>query len=162
MIEVLVNDVTLEGLRRVKVVSDSPICAAEVFPSHLLPISLEGKTVNTWSDDLLGLHYLESTWACREAVLIRCEGWECPRPMVLWKLGPGERVSEVLNRMMVLFGDRFKAFPDYAFMKKLPKTIENGFEVADVMMIEAEWVPAGCIAICKGEHYGFEAMAVQE
>lgn len=162
MIEILINDVTPEGLRRVKVVSDAPIIPAELFPSHLLPYRLEGVDVHMRSDDVLGLHYLEGTWACREAVRICCEGWKCPREMVLWKLAPGERVSAVLTQMMALFGERFKCFPDYAFMKKLPKTIESGFEVADVIFSEADWVPAGCVAVCKGDHYELEAMALQK
>jgi hypothetical protein len=82
--------------------------------------------------------------------------------MVLWKLQPGERVSEVLGESLTLFYVQFKSFPDYGFMRKLPKTIENGFEVADVIFMEAEWVPAGCIAVCKGEQYECEAMAVQK
>jgi len=153
VIEVLVNDVTLEGMRRLKVVSDAcPI----VYP---VP---EGSTVRTWSDDLLGLHYLEATWACREAILIQCEGWKIARKMVLWKVASGERVSEVLMKMVALFGERYKCFPDYAFMKRMPKGIEHGFDVDDVVFCEAEWVPPGCIAVGKGEHYGFEAMALQE
>ena len=153
MIEVLLNDVTLEGNRRVKVVSDlSPI----PFPVK------EGACVRNWSDELLGLHYLEAVWACREAIRVRCEGWICARPVVLWKLEKGERVSLALEMIMVVFGGQFKSFPDYAFMKILPKGIENGFEVNDVMLLEAEWVPPGCIVVCKGDDYGFETLEVQE
>ena len=157
MIEVLLNDVTLEGMRRVKVVSDAPIDPATLtLPS---PFKGEGD-VRTWSDDLLGLHYLEATWACREAVKIRCEGWTCARNMVLWKLAQGERVSLALKQ--AVYAWRFKSFPAYAFMKTMPKTIENGFEAEEMVLFEAEWVPAGCIAICEGEHYGFEAVAMQK
>lgn len=153
MIEVLANEVTPEGMRFVKVVSDVapvPFCVPG------------GAIVSTWSDDALGLYYLVAEWACREAILIKCEGWPSPRPFVLWKLRKGERVSEALKKMVGTFGGRFKCFPDYAFMKRLPKGVEPGFEVDDVMFCEGEWVPPGCIAVCKGEQYGFEAMALQE
>lgn len=153
MIEVLVNDVTLEGMRYVKVVSD---IAPVPYP---IPA---GSIVQTWPDELLGLFYLEVMWPCREAVSIRCEGWPCAKPMVLWKLASGERVSDALKKALGVYAERFKSFPAYAFMKKLPKTIENGFEAEDMCLFEAEWVPAGCIAICEGEHYGFEAMAMQK
>jgi hypothetical protein len=156
VIEVLANDVTLEGMRRVKVVSDEPLEGITI--DCILP----GAHLSVWKDELLGLHYLEAIWTCREAIQIQLEGWTCPREMVLWKLLPGERVSEVLKEMVRLFGARFQSFPDYAFMRKLPKTIENGFEVNDVTLLEAEWVPAGCIAVGKGEQYGLEAMAMQE
>ena len=153
MIEVLVNDVTLEGMRRVKVVSDvAPV-------SYPLP---EESIVRTWSDDLLGLQYLEANWPCREAIQIRCEGRKATREMVLWKLAPGERVSQALKEALGVYAMRFKAFPAYAFLRKLPSTIENGFEAEEMCLFEAEWVPAGCIAICEGEHYGLEAMALQK
>src|SRR5690349_23268823 len=119
-------------MRRVKVVSDSPIDAGS-----LPVVTPAGTSMNTWSDDLLGLHYLEASWPCREAISIRCEGWPCAREMVLWKLAPGERVSEVLTKMEGLFGERFRTFPDYAFMRRLPKTVDHGFEVDDVTFCEA-------------------------
>lgn len=159
MIEVLANDVTLEGMRRVKVVCDEPIEGIRFSPLAYIPPDANQRG---WMDELLGLFYLEATWPCREAVSIQCEGWKRAREMVLWKLAPGERVSVVLTRMMGLFGERFKSFPDYAFMRRLPKTIEHGFEVTDVMFVEAQWMPPGCIAVGKGEHYGFEALALQK
>ncbi|RPI93054.1 MAG: hypothetical protein EHM40_11100 [Chloroflexi bacterium] len=145
MIEILIDDVTLDGMRRLKVLSDAPIL-------HEPPFFVAGvdRQFREWKDDALGLHYLEATWPCREAILLRCEGWIGPRPVVLWKLKPGERVSEVVTNVMVLHHEAFGCFPDYAFMWKLPKTIEDGFEVADVMFFAADWVPPGCIAVCNG------------
>jgi hypothetical protein len=159
MIEVLVNDVTLEGLRRVKVVSDEPIDGTALPPPAAI---LPGAHLRTWSDELLGLFYLEATWECREAISILCDRWKCARPMVLWKLRPGERVSVALKEALAVYAMRFKSFPTYAFLRKLPSTIEDGFEVDDMCLFEAEWVPVGCIAICEGEHYGLEAMAMQK
>jgi hypothetical protein len=159
VIDVLLNDVTLEGLRRVKVVSDEPIDGTALPPpADILP----GAHLRIWSDELLGLHYLEATWECREAISILCDGWKCARPMVLWKLRPGERVSVALKEALAVYAVRFKSFPAHAFMRKLPSTIEDGFEVDDMCLFEAEWVPPGCIAICEGEHYGLEAMALQK
>jgi len=181
LIEVLANDVTLEGTRRVKVVSDAPL---DPYPPALSPfvVQIEKGSHRTWCDELLGLHYLEVTWPCREVVSIRCEGWTCAREMVLWKLAPGERVSEALMVSLDVYCERFKCLPDYAFMRRLPKTIENGFEALTpdplptgegVVMLEAEWVPAGCMAICEGEQPpsgfaqkgicdGLEAMVLQK
>jgi len=159
VIEVLFNDVTLEGMRHVKVVSDEPLEGLTLSP--LVDI-LAGAHRHTWMDELLGLHYLEATWPCREAVSIRCEGWPCARDTVLWKLLPGERVSEAFRDAFQIYLERFKRFPDYAFLRRMPKEIENGFEMSDVIFLEAAWMPAGCIAICEGEHYGLEAMALQK
>lgn len=145
MIEVLFNDVTLEGMRRVKVVSDSPIDAAS-----LPVITSASASMRTWSDELLGLHYLEATWACRGPVVIRCEGWVCAKLMVLWKLEPGQRVSEAFRDAYPVYLESFHIFPDHAFMRRLPREIDNGFELSGVMFIEAEWVPAGCIVLGNG------------
>lgn len=157
MIKTLLNDVTLEGMRRVKVVSDAPIELAA------LPVSIvQPAEIRSWKDESLGLHYLEATWPCREAISVRLETWKAARSMVLWKMGPGERVSEQFKSALSVFGDRFKCWPAYAFMKKLPRGIENGYELDDVIFLEAEWVPAGCMAVCEGDLYGFEAMALQK
>lgn len=159
MIEVLANDVTLDGLRRVKVVSDSPLEDDNLSPVvDILPGALR----RIWKDDLLGLYYMEAKWECREPVLIQCEGWPCARPMVLWKLRPGERVSLALKKAVEVFAYRFKCWPCYAFMRRLPSTIENGHEAEGMYLLQAEWVPSGFIAICEGEQYGLEAMALQE
>lgn len=144
MIEVLVNDVTPEGMRRVRVVCDEPLEGIRLSPLAFIP---EDSQRRGWMDELLGLFYLEATWACREPVRIMLEGQTEGYACVLWKLQPGERVSEVLKCTVALFGERFKCFPQYAFMKKLPKGIEIGFEVDDVMFFEASWVPAGCIVV---------------
>jgi len=142
MIEILLNDVMLDGMRRVRVVSDAPVDTAALCPYK--PV---GACVREWRDEALGLHYVEATWACREAVSIRVSGWKCARKMVLWKLQAGERVSEALKDALAVYGERFKSFPAYAFLRRLPRGIEFGFEVEDVMLMDAEWVPAGCIAV---------------
>jgi hypothetical protein len=159
LIEVLANDVTLEGMRRVKVVCDEPIDAIRLSPLAWIPADANRQG---WIDELLGLFYLEATWPCREPISLQCEGWKRAREMVLWKLAPGERVSTALKQALGVYAVRFKSFPAYAFMRRLPSTIENGFEAEDMCLFEAEWVPAGCIAISEGEQYGFEAMALQK
>lgn len=146
MIDILVDEVTVEGLRRLRLVSDRAIDAETTLP--MVPPA--GAESRTWSDDVLGLHYLEAVWMCREAVGIRCEGWTKKKGFVLWKMGPGERVSAALPLSMALFGDTFKSLPIYAFMKKLPNTVEIGFEVSGVEFHQADWVPAGCLVLSDG------------
>ncbi len=141
MIEILLNDVTLDGMRRLKVVSDSPIA------SDLLPVSLPDRQWREWKDDALGLHYLEATWPCREVIEIKCEGWIEARPFMLWKLEPGQTVRTAFALASIEWTVKFNCFPDFVFMRKLPKVIENGFEIDDVTFMEADWVPSGCIAV---------------
>lgn len=146
MIDIFADDVTMEGVRRLKLVSDAVITAEMTLPV-VPPV---GAAVRMWSDEMLGLHYLEATWACREAVALRCEGWVKPKGVVVWKLEAGERVSEALHPAAALFGETFANFPVYAYLRKLPSAIENGFELAGVEFLAAEWVPAGCMVLSDG------------
>lgn len=146
MIDILVDDITPEGMRRLKLVSDRVIDAEVTLP--IVPPS--HAEVRAWSDDGLGLHYLEAVWMCREAVGLQCEGWGRKKGVVVWKLAAGERVSVALHPAMALFGETFKCFPVYAFMRKLPSVIENWFEVAGVEFHQADWVPAGCLVLSDG------------
>lgn len=143
MIEILLNDVTLDGMRRVRVASDLDASSLPAF----VPLSAK---VRTWSDDALGLHYLEATWPCRELIMVKCEAWKCSYPLVVWKLAPGERVSEAFQAAFRIWAEKYKACPDFAFMRRLPKTIENGFEMYGSFFFEADWVPPGCIAVGNG------------
>lgn len=146
MIDIFADDVTVDGLRRVRLVSDQPIEAETTLPV-VPPL---GAAVRSWSDAALGLHYVEATWACREAVALRCAGWKKPKGVVVWKLEPGERVSAALPSAVAVFGETFKFLPTYAWMRKLPNAVELWFEVAGVEFHQAEWAPLGCVVLGDG------------
>lgn len=140
MIEKLIDEVTPDGVRHMKMVSDlSPI----PFPVR----EGAGFQVQEWTDELLGLHYLDATWASMDVVILQGEGWPKPRKLVLWKFLPGERVSEIIKEVADWYFVSAHHRPQYAFMKRLPQGAENGTEVDGCMLIEAEWALDGCVMI---------------
>jgi hypothetical protein len=143
MIEIVVNDVLEDGMRRVRMVSD-----CEIAPSPLpSPWKGEGVACRTWSDNLLGLHYAEWTWACRDVVEVHTEGMKKCRRLVMWKFLPGERVSEVITLVAEWYFVQTHRRPQFAWMQKLPKGVEYGLEVDGVMLLEDESVYPGCVMV---------------
>jgi hypothetical protein len=143
MIELLVNEVLPDGMRHVKVVSDQA-------DPHPLPFPLEGGReirVKKWTDELLGLHYLEATWACMEVVHVHLEGQPKCRKLVVWKFLPGERVSEIITYVADWFFVQTHHRPEYAFMRSLPSGVESGTEVDGVMLMQADWALPGCVMV---------------
>ena len=138
MIEIVVNEITGEGMHRVRVVSD---VAPVPFPiTH-------GAEIRRWDDELLGLHYAESTYPCREVVCVQLEGAPKPRKLAVWKLMPGERVSEIISHVANWYFCSAHHRPQYAFMARLPKGVDNGVEVDGVTLLEADWALSGCVMI---------------
>lgn len=140
MIEIVVNEITGDGMHRVRVVSD--------MPSPLTPLPVgEGSSVRTWDDALLGLHYAEALYPCREVVCVTFEGMKRPRKLVVWKILPGERVSEIVSQVADWYFWSAHRRPQYAFMARLPRGVESGVEVDGVSLFEAEWAIPGCVMI---------------
>ena len=141
MIQILVNELRPDGMRRVKVVCDDP---------HPLPFPLKGGReleLHEWDDEALGLHYVEATWPCMGVVDVQLEGMPKFRRLVVWKFMPGERVSEVIRCVADWYFVQTHQRPGYAFLRSLPSGAENGQEVEGVMLMQAEWALPGCVMI---------------
>lgn len=69
------------------------------------------------------------------------------RRLVVWSLigSPSVRVAlqEAAREFERLFGGRAK----FAFIKKLPRGVENGMDIGDLSLFEAEWMLASCVAV---------------
>ena len=50
---------------------------------------------------------------------------------------------EAANKYEDVFGERSQ----YAFVHKMPRGVENGAEVGDLMLFEAEWMVRKCVAV---------------
>jgi hypothetical protein len=138
MIELLVNEILPDGMRHVKVVSDLPPIP---FPVR------DGGQIHQWTDELLGLHYLEATWPCMEVVHVHLEGQPKCRKLVVWKFLPGERVSEIISYVADWFFVQTHHRPEYAFMRSLPSGVESGTDVDGVMLMQADWALPGCVMV---------------
>ena len=146
MIEMVQNDISEDGMRRVRMVSDQVIDPASIEFTPPLPKGA-GVSSRAWSDDVLHLHYAEWTWACMGFVDFHFEAMPKFRRLFVWKFLPGERVSEVIRFVSDWYFMQTHHRPQYAWMKKLPKGIEWGTEVEGCSILEADWALPGCVLI---------------
>lgn len=78
---------------------------------------------------------------------IECEGWPKAKRFVLWSLTGIKSVKLALFEAANKYEEVFKQRAQYAFMRKLPRGVENGIEVGDLMLFEAEWMVRNCVAV---------------
>lgn len=147
MEEIIQNNLTEDGLRHLKILSDVKV--TDECMMRFIPVAArEHAQVRCYDTAALSLFYGEATWPVRgEAVDVHCEGWVKFRRVVAWKLMPGERMSEVISLALVCYSSMFSRYPAYAFVRTLPRSVENGIEVDDVMLLQADWVLPGCVMI---------------
>lgn len=141
MEQVLEDLITLDGARRLKVVSDRRLTDLSV-PDY----AKDCKNVRTWQDADLGLHYLEMTYPYRGPAEVLLECWPKKRRMVIWAL-LGQRVSRAMQEAAIMYASTFARWPGYAFIRKLPRKVENGVEVDGVMLLQTEWALPGVLMV---------------
>ncbi len=151
MEEVMVNELTEEGRRRMQIAGDAPLTLRAVYCA-ITPKNEEGIEMREWKDEVLGLQYGEAEWAPKgEVVDFQPVGWPRARRFVVWGLEPGEKVSEVIILAAKEFLRLFGGKPQFAFMRKLPKGVENAtgimFMGMEILLFEAEWMPKRCVAV---------------
>ncbi len=146
MREIVLDELTMDGMRHMKVISDQAVSKAFML-SYVSTPALELAQVNCFDTSALSLFYGEVSWPLRGPVEIRCEGWKSFRRMLGWKLIPGERVSEAMKDAVLEYFMRAHRLPNYAFMRRLPHAVENGIDVEGLILLEAEWALEGCLLI---------------
>ena len=146
MIDIVLDDVLPDGTRRRRLASDQVIDPALIEFCPPLP-QHAGLNMRAWSDPVLNLHYAEWTWPCMGFVDFHFEGMEKFRRLVVWKMLPGERVSEVIPRMAEWYFTQTKHRPQFAFIKQLPKAVDNGIEVEGCTLLEVDWALIGCVMV---------------
>jgi hypothetical protein len=162
MIEVLLNELSLDGMRRVKVISDHAVREADL--RSLVPgASQDFAVVSCQSTAALNVFYGEVTWPCREVIECRvaCVD-ERARRFAVWKMMPGERMSEVIVCVAEWYFVQTRQRPQFAFVRRMPKGAISGQRLAfsgqllavdeeceddGVMLFEAEWALNGCVMI---------------
>ena len=146
MEEVVHNRLTMEGIREVKLISDSPVSEGRMM--RFVPEPAIGLvTVRCYDTTALNLFYGEASWPAREAVDFQCDGWPKFRRVVVWKLVPGERVSVGVRSAASRYFELFMRWPRFAFIRHKPAEVENGIEIENVMLMEANWALRGCLMV---------------
>ena len=146
MEQVITNSLSMDGMRFVKLISDAPV-SSERMIGFVARSAVELAQLRCYDTSALSIFYGEALWPVREAVDFHCEGWPKYRRLVVWNLGKylAETVAlhDAANEFERLFGGR----ASFAFMKKLPKQVENGVEVGDLSLFQSEWMIERCVAV---------------
>ena len=147
MEEVIENRLTEDGFRQLKMISDVAVTEARMM--RFIPVAARDHVqIHCYPTPALSLFYGDAKWPVRgDAVDIHCEGWIKYRRLVAWKILPGERMSEAISQARCAYVKMFVRYPRYAFAKTMPKNTEPGIEVAEVMLMQAEWALPGCLLI---------------
>lgn len=77
---------------------------------------------------------------------------EKSRRLVVWNLDGYGSVREAIFDACRYFIVKFDFLPGFVFMKKLPKSIENGEYLDGLMLFEAEWMLERCVAVGGRQH----------
>lgn len=161
MIEVVENQLSADGMKLVRVISDWRL--NETVLRQFVPGAARGlETVRCWDTAALCLFYGEVRYPIRGVVNIKC-GLDTPlstaatrparlRKFVAWRLveNEGYRVSEVIEILADWFFVQTRRRPAYAFMRKLPKEAVSGQRLAfgeELELHEAEWCLEKCVLV---------------
>lgn len=136
---VIENSLGLDGIRRVHVMSNSPI----ENPSKFGP----GEIVRE-----AGAYHFRIQSPMRGLIYLELDGRSSKRLSVLWSLSGYPNVRTAIKDAWAWFQEHSGLQADYAYMAKLPTGIENGFEVAEMMIFEAEWMIPGFVLVCSAQH----------
>lgn len=145
---VIENRIDENGIRHLHVMSDKPI--SDRWRQMLFPENTTRGFViyqdKLYVDDVR-LHHLELAFTAIGIVDVHAEGWPKFRRMIMRPLVEGDRMSLVIEAAVFEFAKRFHFWPGYAFTHKLPREVENGVEVSDVLLFEAEWMIPRYVAV---------------
>jgi hypothetical protein len=155
MIEVVLNQLSADGMKMIRVISDRRVTEAWLW--SLVPgASREFATVKPWETAALNVFYGEVTFPVRGVVRFQVPGvtnrW---RSFAAWRLmdGEGYRVSEIIEFLSEWYFAQTKRKPGYAFMRKLPAGVVSGFmcQVSGwdegVELQQAEWCLEKCVLV---------------
>ena len=137
----LENVVSDDGIRTIHLLSNLEL-TVEALKKYDLPgdAKIESKKE-------AGAYHLRASWLMQGLLKIDGEGWPAARLCVVWNFGLCTSVSKAIGKAAERYLELFGDVPDYAFVRALPKGIENGVEVGDVILFEAEWMMRRCVAV---------------
>ena len=153
MEEVVLNELTHEGMRHVKLLGDEPFeterpVAMLLRNGVIVPeVAMKRLQVEGQCDAALGLHSLEVRWPVFGPVDVLYFGPKRFRRFVFVHYSYAERVSECLSQAVEIFLMGCHFLPGFAFVRKLPAGTPDCMEIDYVTLVQAEWMPEHCVAI---------------
>ena len=139
---VLENYVDDQCVRHVHLMSNTPFVPAEHFPQieeHDL-----GEGSMTYE---LGVYHFRAKYPYHGFLEIKSDYWPKSKTMVVWSLKGCITVKVSLFDAAEEYEQLFRRRPLYAFMQKLPKGVENGVNVGDLILFQCEWMLNRCVAV---------------
>lgn len=96
----------------------------------------------------IGAWHFRAEYAYRGVLDIACVGTQKKfRRLVVWNVQGYSSVKMALHDALKEYCRLFGGKPQYAFMLKLPIGIDNGFDVGEVTLMQAEWMLDRCVAV---------------
>lgn len=146
MESIVENGISVEGMRRVRVIGDAvidPLAWACALPDEAVRLA----EIVQGEDRALGLHSLVMTWPVRELVkgVQLADGLKVDRPMVAWKLVEGDRVSVAIRLGAEVFEREVGRRPGFAWMRSVPELAPQYLD--EVELLQADWAYRGCVFI---------------
>jgi hypothetical protein len=143
--QIIENAITFDGMRSLKVIGEVEIDAMKW--QAMIPNEAQGLVkCRGWKDESLGIYYLTMVWPARDCipgVMVGKVRYE--RPMVIWRMVAGERVSTAIQEAAKLFKREHGRQPEFAWLKTIPKGAEQYVE--DVELLQVDWAYPGCVMV---------------
>jgi hypothetical protein len=146
MNEIIVDELTHDGMRRVKVIADN----ADDFPRvcGVVPgIARDKMQTNNSHDDALGIFSMNLTWPVFGPYDFFIYGPKKFRRLMVVNYEYAERVSDCIELARIMFFAGTHFAPKYVFVAELPKGAEDCMDVHGCILLQAEWMPARCVAV---------------
>jgi hypothetical protein len=140
MIE-LENVVSDEGISSVHLMSNFELTVDAIKKYHA-PVDAKIEITNE-----MGVHHLRASWNLRGPIQINAEGWSVPRIFVIWSLMGYESVKAAIHDAAKYYEELYGMRPDYAYMRQLPRGVENCTEIGDLILYEVDWMVRKCVAV---------------
>lgn len=153
------NDMDGAGVRRLHVMADEPIDPAQAWRRWAHVEKPLGMTVQMRTDEIR-LHHLEAEFLPREVMYFTFRKWgdETPRPVAVWALEPGQRISEAAVDAALVFFATFGYWPSVAWVRRWPKglAVEEAYiplaEDAGMDLMDVPWAIEGCVIVGGSLH----------
>ncbi|RJP53606.1 MAG: hypothetical protein C4583_04270 [Anaerolineaceae bacterium] len=101
----------------------------------------DGSDVKRWQDG--GVWHVQASFPFRRVLVHRA----MRRPLCVWRMLDGERVSEAIRMARELFELTARQAAQFSFIRFLPAGAEDGMDVYGCVLIRAGWAPEKCVVI---------------
>lgn len=146
MEEVVLNVLTHDGTRVVKVLSDAEI-DIEKYRAWVRPEALPFLETICFRDKALNLYSVEMRWPVYGPCDMQYLSPKGFRRFMVVNYQYAPRVSECVKLAVEAFFEGTHFRPGYAFVRELPAGAGDLVELYGVTLLRSEWMPARCVAV---------------